>query len=38
MTEIDLSKVKPTKSNHDGVIKINDTIGMTMKYPTVGFS
>ena len=35
MTEIDLSKVKPTKSNHDGVIKINDTIGMTMKYPTV---
>ena len=35
MTEIDLSKVQPTKSNHDGVIKINDTIGMTMKYPTV---
>ena len=34
-TEIDLSKVKPTKSNHDGIIKINDTIGMTMKYPTV---
>ena len=35
MTEVDLSKVQPTKSNHDGVIKISDTIGMTMKYPTV---
>ena len=35
MTEVDLAKVQPTKSNHDGVIKISDTIGMTMKYPTV---